>query len=314
MTDALAALGVAALATSGVVAPAIAIALAVLFAIAIALPDAWRGRAAFARGSVILPLALAAALGIAVLAGGHSILAALAEALAGIAIARVATRYGAEQDSTLLVVSLVSFVAASVLGGGIACAVCIVGSCVVAPGALVLSLLRREVEGNYRQGARDRTGRPVDVARILRSRRVVGRRFVAASVLLGAPVVLVGGAIFIVLPRFDPVVRVSVGRIDLALSPPPPSNVIALRFEVDRGAKPEDRMALRLRGGVLDAYDGRRWTRSESAPAGTSAARLHSPGDGRDRRAVRDRSPRRRRAPRRGRRRALRRLRLPRSR
>ena len=35
--------------------------------------------------------------------------------------------------------------------------------------ALVLSHLRREVEGNYRQGARDRTGLPVDVPRILRS-------------------------------------------------------------------------------------------------------------------------------------------------
>ena len=61
--------------------------------------------------------------------------------------------------------------------------------------------LRREVEGNYRQGARDRTGLPVDVPRILRSRRVVGKSFLAITCMLSVPIFVFTGLLFVLFPR-----------------------------------------------------------------------------------------------------------------
>ena len=81
---------------------------------------------------------------------------------------------------------------AAVIGGGLGYGLCFLGLLVIAPGALVLSHLRREVEGNYRQGARDRTGLPVASLgcwlprfrhrlRRLRLRRGCGRRHAGRS-------------------------------------------------------------------------------------------------------------------------------------
>ncbi len=78
---------------------------------------------------------------------------------------------------------------------------CLFGFLVLAPGALVLSHLRREVEGNYRQGARDRTGLPVDVPRILRSRRVIGPGFLALTCLLSLPIIAFTATMFVLFPR-----------------------------------------------------------------------------------------------------------------
>src|SRR5437588_173413 len=75
----------------------------------------------------------------------------------------------------------------------------LVGAAMIA--ALVLSHLRREVEGNYRQGARDRTGMPVDVPRILRSRRVIGRDVVAALGALGVATAVAALLVFLLVPH-----------------------------------------------------------------------------------------------------------------
>lgn len=146
----------------------------------------------------------------------------------------------------------------------------------VAPGALVLSHLRREVEGNYRQGARDHTGLPVDVPRILRSRRVVGRGFLATTCLLSVPIFLFTAALFVMFPRVGLSLlllnhpqkgrmvgfsdHVDLGEVGVLRSNPS----IALRFEVqDLPEPPPSRLTLRLRGTAFDKYDGRRWERTQ---------------------------------------------------
>ena len=85
------------------------------------------------------------------------------EFAAALQIIRLATRRGAAHDQQVIVLALLHLIAGTVIGGGLGYGLCFLGFLVVAPGALVLSHLRREVEGNYRQGARDRTGLPVDV-------------------------------------------------------------------------------------------------------------------------------------------------------
>ncbi len=188
-------------------------------------------------------------------------------------IVAVATRRGAGQDPIVLGLVALHFVAATVLGGGALFAVAAAGVSVVLPAALVLSHLRREVEGNYRQGARDRTGLPVDVPRILRSRRVVGRSFFAAMLGLGAPMVLLTALFFLAFPRLPSSTWVGFApSIDLhgdgRLEPDP---TIALRITpTTTTTTMERRLALRLRGATLDSFDGRSWR--ESAPPAPFAA------------------------------------------
>ncbi len=161
------------------------------------------------------------------LLAGRSPLDVAVEFAALLQIVRLATRRGAAHDQQIIVLALLHFVAGTVLGGGLTYGICFLGFLVVAPGALVLSHLRREVEGNYRQGARDRTGLPVDVPRILRSRRVVGRGFLGATCLLSVPILLFTTALFVLFPR--------VGLSLLLLNHPRAGRMIGFSEHVDLG-------------------------------------------------------------------------------
>jgi len=274
MTDALAALGVLAVVSTASLSPWTNAMLVVGLAIAIAIPEAWQGRPLLRHVATLAPLALLLAQGARLLAG-HSPLDVAVEFAALLQIVRLATRRGAAHDQQVIVLSLLHFVAATVLGGNLTYGICFLGFLVVAPGALVLSHLRREVEGNYRQGARDRTGLPVDVPRILRSRRVVGRGFLAATCLLSVPILLFTTALFILFPRIGLSLlllnhphagrmigfseHVDLGDVGVLRDDP----TIALRFEVAGLVDPPPtRLTLRLRGTAFDAYNGRAWERT----------------------------------------------------
>jgi transglutaminase-like putative cysteine protease len=274
MTDALAALGVLAVVSTASLSPWTNLVLVLGLAIAIAIPEAWQGRAALRHFATIAPLTLLFVQGARLLAG-RSPLDVAVEFAALLQIVRLATRRGAAHDQQIIVLSLLHFVAGTVLGGGLTYGICFLGFLVVAPGALVLSHLRREVEGNYRQGARDRTGLPVDVPRILRSRRVVGRGFLAATCLLSVPILLFTTALFILFPRVGLSLlllnhphsgrmigfseHVDLGDVGVLRDDP----TIALRFEVRDLPDPPTRLTLRLRGTAFDGYDGRAWQRSQ---------------------------------------------------
>ena len=276
MTDALAALGVLAVVntasmsswTTGFVVAGLALALAV--------PESWQSKPGLRHLATIGPLTLFAVQGVRLLAGRPALDVAV-EFAAILQIIRLATRRGAAHDQQIIVLALLHFVAGTVLGGGLSYGICFVGFLIVAPGALVLSHLRREVEGNYRQGARDRTGLPVDVPRILRSRRVVGRGFLATTCLLSVPIFLFTAALFILFPRVglsllllnhktgDRMIgfsdKVELGEVGAIRDVP----ALALRFDVEDLPEPRpQKLTLRLRGTAFDRYDGRRWERTQS--------------------------------------------------
>jgi hypothetical protein len=274
MTDALAALGVLAVVSTASLGPWTNAFLVIGLAIAIAIPESWQGRPALRHIATIGPLVLLLAQGGRLLAGSSPLDVAV-EFAAVLQIVRLATRRGAAHDQQIIVLALLHFVAGTVLGGGLTYGLCFLGFLVIAPGALVLSHLRREVEGNYRQGARDRTGLPVDVPRILRSRRVVGRGFLAATCLLSVPILLFTTALFVLFPRVGLSLlllnhphagrmigfseRVDLGDVGVLRDDP----TIALRFEVKDLPNPPSRLTLRLRGTAFDIYDGHAWGRSQ---------------------------------------------------
>ena len=278
MTDALAALGVFALVASGQFSRSVNIAVSIGLVLAVLMKESWRHEAANRHADTIAVFALVAAqLGRSIFSG-TSVLDLLIEFAVGLQIIRVATRKGAAHDQQVIVLALLHLIAGTVVGGGLGYGLCFFGLLVVTPGALVLSHLRREVEGNYRQGARDRTGLPVDVPRILRSKRVVGRQFIAVTCLLSVPILLFTISLFVIFPRVGLSLlllnrpkggrmigfsgRVDLGQIGTLRSDP----TIALRVVIPGlPSPPPPRKVLHLRGTALDYYDGRSWSQSSKS-------------------------------------------------
>jgi hypothetical protein len=226
MTDALATLGVLAVVSTTTLIPWTNAVLLLGLGGALSIPQSWQNRPALRHFANAAPVALFVAEVVRLLAGRPPLDVAV-EFAAMLQIIRLATRRGAAHDQQIIVLALLHFVAGTVLGGGLTYGFCFLGFLVVAPGALVLSHLRREVEGNYRQGARDRTGLPVDVPRILRSRRVVGRTFLLSTCLLSVPIFLFTAALFVIFPR--------VGLSLLLLNHPRSGRMVGFSDHVDLG-------------------------------------------------------------------------------
>jgi transglutaminase-like putative cysteine protease len=274
MTDALAALGVLALVTSGELSRWLSWMCVLGLVAALAIPEDAADRPFMRRFAVAAPLALFG-IQVARLASGVDLLPVAVEFAAGLQVIRLASRRGAAHDQQVIVLALIHLIAGTVLGGGLAYGLCFLGFLVVAPGALVLSHLRREVEGNYRQGARDRTGLPVDVPRILRSRRVIGKQFLAFTCLLSLPIFVFTALLFVLFPRVGLSLllfnrthaermvgfsdRVDLGGVGKLRSDP----TIVLRVDLPNlPENPPSRLALYLKGTAFDRYDGRSWSRS----------------------------------------------------
>lgn len=274
MTDALAALGLLSLVTSGELDPWMTAAIVLGLVGAVVIPERFQDHPRAANIGAALSIMLFIGQSIRLFFGGD-VLELAVEFAAALQVIRLGTRRGAAHDQQIILLALVHLVAGTVLGGGLAYGLCFFGFLVVAPGALVLSHLRREVEGNYRQGARDRTGLPVDVPRILRSRRVISRRFLLMTCSLSLPIFLFTAMLFVLFPRVGLSLlllghsrstrmigfsdRVDLGGVGKLRTDP----TIAMRVQPSRlPPNPPQRLALYLRGTAFDHYDGTTWSRT----------------------------------------------------
>jgi protein-glutamine gamma-glutamyltransferase len=276
MTDALAVLGLLALFTSQVLTPWVIVAFSVATGLALLVRERWFDAPLVRRLVPAALLLLPTIQGIRLFLGAGP-LPVFVQFAAALQVLRLATRRGAAHDQQIVALSLLHLIAGSHLTAGLAYGACFIAYMVVAPGALVLSHLRREVEGNYRQGARDRTGLPVDVPRILRSRRVIGKPFLLITCLLSIPIFVFTAALFVLFPR--------VGLSLMLLRQQSPERMIGFSDRVDLGGvgklrtdptlamrveypnlppEPPARLALYLRGTAFDHYDGHSWSRTQS--------------------------------------------------
>lgn len=277
MTSALAGLGILALVTGGGLGWGVTIAVLLGLGAAVAIPEPWKTKPAVRHLAAFGPLGLLGAQVIRLLAFDATILETAVEFAIALQIVRLATRIGAAHDQQVIILALLHLIAGTMLGGGISYGLCFIAFLVIIPGALVLSHLRREVEANYRQGARDRTGSPVDVPRILRSRRVIGKRFIVVMCLLSVPIFLFTAALFVAFPRVglsllllnqtrtDRMVgfsdRIDLGEMGSLRSDP----TLALRVHIpELPETPSPRLELHLRGTAFDTYDGKAWSRSQT--------------------------------------------------
>lgn len=282
MTDALATLGLLALLTSGELTRAMTWGISVALVAVLAMPSRYQDHPRIRTVGMVASVLLLTTQVARLLMGGD-VLGLAVEFAACLQVIRLATRRGAAHDQQIVLLALLHLVAGTVLGGGLAYGLCFLGFLVVAPGALVLSHLRREVEGNYRQGARDRTGLPVDVPRILRSRRVISKKFLLFTCSLSIPVFVFTAVLFLLFPRVGLSLllinhsrsarmigfsdKVDLGGVGRLRTDP----TIAMRVDVPNPppGNPQ-RLSLYLRGTAFDHYDGKAWSRTES---GRSPAR-----------------------------------------
>jgi transglutaminase-like putative cysteine protease len=276
MLDSLAVVGLVALTATGELDRRIVIALLVGLAVALAIPSTFRElRVVQLAGSVLYIAALF--LQLIRLTSSANLVTLAVEFAAFIQVVRLATRRGAAHDQQIIILSLLHLIAATILGAGLAYAACFVGFMFLAPVTLLLSHLRREVEGNYRQGARDRAGLPVDVPRILRSRRVVSPAYLGLVVCLSLPMFVFTGILFVAFPR--------VGLSLLLFQPPRKARLVGFSDRVDLGVvgklqtdpsvalrltyselppQPPEHLAVYLRGAALDYYDGQAWSKTHN--------------------------------------------------
>lgn len=278
LTSALATFGILALVTSGNLGRLASAVILLGLAGAIAIPEAWRTKPIVRNLATYGPVTLLAVQLLRLLVFDATVLDTAVEFAIALQIVRLATRLGAVHDQQVIILALLHLIAGTMLGGSISYGLCFLGFLVVIPGALVLSHLRREVEANYRQGARDRMGSPVDMPRILRSRRVVSLRFVLATCLLSVPILLFTAILFIAFPRVGLSLlffnqgdttrmvgfsdRIDLGEVGTLRTDP----TLALRVEIpDLPDPPPARIELHLRGTAFDTYDGRTWSRTETA-------------------------------------------------
>lgn len=221
---------------------------------------------------------LVLALGIQILRGtlgSHGLLDAAMEFAALLQVSRLAFRRSAAEYQQSTALALAHLIAATVLGAGLSYALCFLGFIITLPWALTLGHLRREIEGNYLADARaGRAGVPIDVARILRSRRVVGAGLLAGSSLLSVPIFALTALLFVLFPRIGLGVfslRQNRGSATAGLGDEVDLSghgtirddpAIVLRIEPPNlGPSPPPLRPFRLRGAAFDVYNGRAWSR-----------------------------------------------------
>ncbi len=283
-------LGVLALHTAAAIPTPVAAGGLALIAAGAATPEDWRRRIP-SSASAAIPLLLAVGAAVALSRGEEPVLVAVAFSVALQAL-RVATRHGAQHDPQIVVLAILHLVAAAVLGGTIGFGACLLAFTLLAPGALTLSHLRREVERNYEAGAKDRAGRRVDVERILNSKRVAEPKWILRSLLIAPFVLAFTAVLFLIVPR--------VGLAIFLLKPAAGTRMIGFSDSVDLGTmgalKANDTLAARvewtpddgstppsllpfyLRGTAFDAYDGHQWRKTD-ASAGQAMLISRGPAD-----------------------------------
>lgn len=231
----------------------------------------------YARGWNIALLVVVGLQVVRVMLFGVDWLIAFVEMASFLQVQLLSNRRSSKNYQLITSLALLQLIAATVLGGGLSYALCFVGFVIVTPWAMTLGHLRREIEGNYLADARaGRAGVPIDVARILRSRRVVGAGLLVGSSLLAVPIFMLTAVVFVIFPR--------IGLGVLSIRPHNEASVAGFGNEVDLAGhgtvrnnttvvlriqpqnlpeNPPAQRAFRLRGATFDLYTGRGWRRRQ---------------------------------------------------
>jgi protein-glutamine gamma-glutamyltransferase len=211
-------------------------------------------------------------------------------------IAKLYNRAACRDYLHIYVLTFLMLVAGTVLNPEITYGIFFLGYVVSTTWALILFHLRREMEENFLlRHTEDRESEPVQVTRILNSRRIVNRRFFIGTALVSLGVFGAATLMFLAIPRigFGLFSQNRRGGISMAgfsdqvqlggHGTIKSDNTVVMRVKIDRSFRSQETRPLYWRGVSFDAYNEGRWARSRTAPrtfwesayAGPGAQRYH---------------------------------------
>ena len=223
-------------------------------------------------GVVVLAYSL-----LSLLTGGDLVLIG-AELILFLQVAKLFGRRTSKDYQQVYILSFLMVVAATVLNSDVNFGVFFLGYVVTSTWALVLFHLRREIEDNLLVRHSGGGSQPVQVRRILGSRRIVGPRFFAGTGAVSLAVFAGATVLFLAIPRigfglfFDRTRSgvnltgfsdgVRLGGHGVIKS----DDTVVMRVEVDKPYAGRRAPYLRWRGVAFDHYQGGVWRRSRRAP------------------------------------------------
>ena len=194
-------------------------------------------------------------------------------------IAKLYNRAACRDYLHIYVLTFLMLVAGTVLNPEITYGVFFLGYVVSTTWALILFHLRREMEENFLlRHTEDRESEPVQVTRILNSRRIVNRRFFVGTALVSLGVFGAATLMFLAIPRigFGLFSQNRRGGISMAgfsdqvtlggHGTIKSDNTVVMRVKIDRSFRSQETRPLYWRGVSFDAYNEGRWARSRIAP------------------------------------------------
>lgn len=210
---------------------------------------------------------------------GSDFLIAGVEYLLFLLVAKLFNRSACRDYLHVYVLTFLMLVAGTVLNPELTYGLFFLGYVVATTWALILFHLRREMEENFLlRHAEDRESEPVQVTRILNSRRIVGRRFFAGTAAVSLGVFAVAALTFLSIPRIGFGLfsqkrragismagfsdRVALGGHGTIRS----DNTVLMRVKTDSPLRTQEVGSLYWRGVAFDVYREGEWQRSRAAP------------------------------------------------
>ncbi|WP_428265419.1 transglutaminase TgpA family protein [Haliangium sp.] len=194
-------------------------------------------------------------------------------------IAKLFNRNACRDYLHIYVLTFLMLVAATVLNPEISYGLFFLGYVLSTTWALILFHLRREMEENFLlKHSEDRASEPVQVTRILNSRRIVGRRFFVGTAALSLGVFAASSVLFLTIPRIGFGLfsqkrqsgismagfseQVKLGGHGTIKS----DNTVVMRVKLDAVYGTGEVPPLHWRGVAFDVYENGQWRRSRIAP------------------------------------------------
>lgn len=194
-------------------------------------------------------------------------------------VAKLFNRNACRDYLHIYAITFLMLVAGTVLNPAISYGACFFGYVISTTWALILFHLRREMEENFLlKHSEDRASEPVQVTRILNSRRIVGRRFFAGTALLSVSVFAVAAMMFLAIPRIGFGLFVQKRRPGITMvgfsdgvqlgghGTLKNDSTVVMRVKVDEPYRGDRARGLYWRGVAFDEYKRGKWSRSQQAP------------------------------------------------
>ena len=211
--------------------------------------------------------------------GGGDLVLIGAELLLFLLVAKLFGRRTSRDYQQVYILSFLMLVAATVLNSEVSFGLFFLGFVVASTWALILIHLRREMEDNFLvRHADGGASQPVQVARLLASRRIVGPGFFAGTGAISVVVFTGAVLLFLAVPRigFGLFFAKSRGGVHLTGFSDgvrlgghgviKNDDTVVMRVEVGGGYGGREAPYLHWRGAAFDHYERGQWSRSAEAP------------------------------------------------